>query len=418
MKKMNLFSSLTVALTLGFTVSQSPQVFAQNDEPDLAREARLHQIYKSYNENPTPADRWQTAIGAATAQTYNVQNGDTLWSVSETLFGDSQFWPKVWSINNTNIENPHLILPRQRVQFSPGTLGEAPSLTIADASTPEGAPQQMAPDLKTLLGRAPVPESSVKSRPLSGLPNSLPRWKFKEDHRQVIDLEVSRINRDFGSPTQSLTYYVTEQDLQEMGTITETELSTGSASDYQYIFVRMPSNASGKYLVVRSVDVVKDPFTGHKGNLVQIQGEIQVLESVNADDGIYRAIVTKTISLVEVGAKLVPGEVPTYNTKDEGNPSSASVRIVGGAFAGNRRLFGLENIVVFNGGSAQGISSGQMLPIYKQQPGRNEKSKARENSRMIGRAKVIKVSEGFATAVVVQASDDIQVGDSSSSNIR
>lgn len=425
MKKNNRVSTLAVAAAVSMVVTQSQVSFAQgNDEPDLAKEARFHRIYKSYNENPTSEDRWQSAIGSATAQTYSVQNGDTLWSLSETLFGDSQFWPKIWSINNSKIENPHLIVPTQVVQFMPGTLGEAPSLTVTDAATQTPTPAVLddgspapAPDINTLLSKAPVPPSSVKTRALSGLPASLPKWQFKEDKRAVIDLELTPINRNFGSPAQSLAYYVTEEDVRGMGTVTETELAMGSASEFQYIFVRMPANSSGKFLVVKSVDAIKDPYSGKVGSLMQIQGEIQILENVNGEDEIYRAIVTKTVGPVEVGGKIVAGEVPIYNAKDEGNPGTANVRIVGGAFASERRLFGLDNIVIFNGGSSQGVSSGQTLPIYKQQPARNGKSQALQNARLIGQAKVVKVSEGFATAIVISATDDIQVGDSTAPNI-
>jgi len=44
------------------------------------------------------------------AGTYIVQDGDTLWDLSEQVFGDAFFWPTLWSYN-PQVTNPHWIYP-------------------------------------------------------------------------------------------------------------------------------------------------------------------------------------------------------------------------------------------------------------------------------------------------------------------
>ena len=67
----------------------------------------------------------------AKADLYSVVPGDTLWHICERFFGDPEYWPTLWSINNDEITNPHYIYPGQFLQFQPGTDLRPPSLLVA-----------------------------------------------------------------------------------------------------------------------------------------------------------------------------------------------------------------------------------------------------------------------------------------------
>ena len=64
---------------------------------------------------PVPAEEQQEA------DIYSVVSGDTLWGICERFFGDPDYWPALWSINNDEITNPHYIYPDQMLQFQPGS---------------------------------------------------------------------------------------------------------------------------------------------------------------------------------------------------------------------------------------------------------------------------------------------------------
>jgi hypothetical protein len=51
-------------------------------------------------------------------QTHTVKDGDTLWDITQTYYGDPYRWPQVWSYN-PDITNPHWIYPDARVQLRP-----------------------------------------------------------------------------------------------------------------------------------------------------------------------------------------------------------------------------------------------------------------------------------------------------------
>ena len=50
--------------------------------------------------------------------TYVVVEGDTLWGLSEQLFGDGHYWPTLWSYN-PQITNPHWIYPGDLLYLKP-----------------------------------------------------------------------------------------------------------------------------------------------------------------------------------------------------------------------------------------------------------------------------------------------------------
>lgn len=107
------------------------------DDPDLALEQKFNDIYNKYNINPTSDEVWGVASSKA-ANVYDVQKGDTLFTISRTLFGDPQFWPKIWALNNGGITNPHNIAPGTKIYFYPGDGGAAPSMSVG-SEAPERA---------------------------------------------------------------------------------------------------------------------------------------------------------------------------------------------------------------------------------------------------------------------------------------
>ncbi len=401
--------------------------FAQEDEPDLAREKRLHDIYQRFNETPTDTNIWAGVVKGK-VHSYKVQKGDTLWAVSETLFADPQFWPKIWSLNVEGIDNPHEIFPQQAVQFTPGDMGEPPQMAVADPQAPSASDQainetgeapQLTPEEERalreqeeadVLRNTQIPPSRRTYAPVAKIPRSIPMWNYREDKRQAIIFEGERITRNFAPPVQILPYFLAEAQESTVGEITETEMAFDSASEFQYVFVRLDEGVKpGSFLVIKNQGSLKSSFFGNRGFITQVQGQVDVLEKVNSSKNIYRAFVKRSVDSVQVGAKLVQQPLPLYDTADSGNSSAtANARVVGGQFAEDRKLFGLDNIVYLIG---SGLTLNQSYPVYKQQVSRNEKTRANENPRSIGRIKIVKVINDLATGVVLESSDDIRVGD-------
>ncbi|MBS1961029.1 MAG: LysM peptidoglycan-binding domain-containing protein [Bdellovibrionales bacterium] len=89
--------------------------------------ARIAGNLRAYSD-----DDWMKIAGERATEKYEVARGDTLWDISERLFGDAKVWPKIWEINNTTILNPHMIEPRMALLFSSGSGTSLPSLAVTN----------------------------------------------------------------------------------------------------------------------------------------------------------------------------------------------------------------------------------------------------------------------------------------------
>ncbi|WP_374030583.1 hypothetical protein [Bdellovibrio bacteriovorus] len=79
--------------------------------------------------------------------------------------------------------------------------------------------------------------------------------------------------------------------------MTATEMDMKTAGEFQYIYVRLDSNGGKDFVAQKNLTMVKDPLVkDRQGQMVELQGEIEVLEKVNDQQNIYRAIVKKSHS--------------------------------------------------------------------------------------------------------------------------
>lgn len=64
-----------------------------------------------------PAEGGETPSSAP--ESYTVQNGDTLWGLSQRFLNNPWYWPKIWSYN-PQLDNPNWIRPGTVLRFYPG----------------------------------------------------------------------------------------------------------------------------------------------------------------------------------------------------------------------------------------------------------------------------------------------------------
>src|SRR4051812_23092528 len=135
------------------------------DPPDLNLEYQLHKQYMISNgEQP------QAAKGII--ESYQLQQGENLWGLSQMLYGDGSYWPKVWA-QNKSISNPHLIQPGHTLHFQMGSEDDTPSFRFSEAEEP-------GVELAAAVNTNPqieVPPPETPPRPLIPVPKSFPEWE-------------------------------------------------------------------------------------------------------------------------------------------------------------------------------------------------------------------------------------------------
>ena len=196
---------------------------------------------------------------------YVVQQGDTLWDITERVYGKAWVWPKVWSYN-PEISNPHWIYPGDQIRFYPSD-GNYPVATIDDALEEE------------------VPEESYDPPPPAPVIEEINRGK-----PQKPGYESRRFVQTF----------VTPRELQESGKLNHSfeDKILLSFGDRVYIKRFKESvNPGDKLLIYRTVGKVEHPKNGKTwGYMTEITG-LAVVERAN--EGIVYAKLASTVREVE-----------------------------------------------------------------------------------------------------------------------
>ncbi len=410
----------------------APQV-VQNNEPDLEYEARLYDIYVNYTSAKTPEDQWRGIVGQRQDERYKIQRNDNLWDISQTLFGDGNYWPKIWSLNSS-ITNPHIIEPGNAIRFLLGDESGPPAFTVseAEAETTPAAPtatmsKQARNDEDAVSDAPEIPPPSRVYRPvMKRLPPSLPNWQDPDEIARKFDnAGISYGRRKIADIKDAipLAAYISDDRPTALGHVTEIETGFNLASALQYIYVRMmpgQGDVGDTFLSVFDKGAIKaDPTlvpNKFHGYGMEVLGEVQLIEKVKSEkietEGeVYRALVTKTVSPVQTGSSLIAGKIEDVNLSESGQKSQISAQIIGGQFAPDRKLYGPQSFAFLDKGSDDGIEAGQILPIRANRKARDKNSKVLANIRSIGWLKVVKTTDKFATAVVLRAWDEIVTGD-------
>jgi len=73
---------------------------------------------------------------------YTIQKGDTLWDISQRFFDSPWQWPDLWK-ENSQVPNPHLIYPGERIRlFHKGWMKTTVKTDVVEKSLQEKTPQK------------------------------------------------------------------------------------------------------------------------------------------------------------------------------------------------------------------------------------------------------------------------------------
>lgn len=386
-----------------------------NNEPNVRLEEKFNRIYQQYNKAEIPVENWEKVVGSRKAETYVVQKGDTLWDISKTLFGDPFFWPKIWALNKDTIYNPHEIDPKMNIRFYPGSEGQVPSLAMVNKgeAASEAPSEETVEKSKKAGSEAKAESEGPKDRKVSfgttTIPKSFPDYFISSPkNEKTIKLEERHVkNFEASIP---LEFVLKETEIEGVGKIAETELGSKSAAIYQYIYVKLNDGNAQHYTVLKPAKEIKDPSNPEVMiHLYEVQGEVEVLNKVNTEENVYRAIVKKSRAFVSSGSLLVPGSMRMVVPEETAEEASAQAQIIGNL--NDNRLIAKNTFVVINQGSHNGYTQGKVLPIFMNTNNRNEKSLVTENQQKIGKIKIVDSTENYSVGYVLKIYEQVYIRD-------
>jgi hypothetical protein len=328
-----------------------------------------------------------------------VQEGDTLWDISDHYYGDPWHWPELWSYN-PEITNPHWIYPLDQIRLSP------------DALTQDEQVAKMSEGLKTGGG---LQENGATPGVLSGTETApsvvVPRGAWKPG---MIFL------RDEG--------YLDQDALRAAGQIIggNEEHMLMSPSDQAY--VRFGENADIKpgesYTVFRAM---KDweRTEKEKGTLVKVLGTV-VVRSYDRDKHVARAIITEAMDPIERG--LFVAKLDRRFDLVEAKPNTANVIAHVIASIQPRTLLSFGNVVFLDVGEGHGITPGNRFFVIRRGDDWLGSIQAKPTDlgnvsdvpqydpnvlpkEVVAEMRVIKVRKNTTVALITRSDVDIAIGD-------
>lgn len=403
--------------------SAPPKNELQADEADLVYENKLHQINQKYNIEPTSAERWSTLTSDRPVDVFEVQPGNTLELISRTLFGEAQFWPKIWALNHAQISNPHKIYPGQKIYFYPATQTEMPAVDLSTEQHSLGSTDTAIDKMNqeplvepaisrgglSIDGRDYSPQNTyfekynIKGRlgkKYAGsapqpLPDSLPIVRSKtyfvkpSDMQNVFDLK-EMVRFDLSPPSNP--YVLTPQKLQADFSVPITQLNSLICRENQFVSAVKQNNSDaqpGSYILV-------DPLTTQNSRLkstflYKIIGRVEINEKLQMRIKTCLSLMnTDTMIVSEQKILSLPapteeiGEMPT---------------LVESLEAPSQDFFNFGQLVVIGAGSDK-TPAGQSFDIYSETVG-----------DVVGQVKVIKNAGTLSIAFLTGITQLIKIND-------
>ena len=382
-------------------------------------EQSLYETYVQYYSKRISAEEWANVVGGK--DTYVIREKDTLWDISNVLFGDSSYWPKLWSANPA-ITNPHLIHPNDSLGFIYGTEGTPPSLSIITGGgltqTGEGVKTPSVPPVPDFLKnkKIAVPSSGKQVPVMRSFPSSLPPLKLSDK----ADVSMSDVGIEFkrmNVPTVSfLSHYMSDEPLSGQGVIMgKKEYGKWFHVGQKLILeMRDPVNPGQRLAVIEDRGkLYPDAFgvRGPFGYQMEVQGEVQVIGRVPDSFDLYEAIVTKSLNNVITGSVVLTSDLIQFDYKPTEIAGNAEAQIIGVPTFGThkKQVAAPYSLIYLNRGSGSGISVGQMYQI-KANPSIERQMRYGYDIKL-GEVKIVYAEERFATGIITEMSNPVRVGD-------
>jgi len=108
---------------------------------------------------------------------------------------------------------------------------------------------------------------------------------------------------------------------------------------------------------------------------------------------------------------LIPGEMQEMILNYNGAPGVAEAQIIGNYKSIAADLYAPGDIVFLNKGSTAGMAAGQIFDVYQDRTLRKREAEVRFSPAPSGTVRIVRVTPGLSTAVILGARDGLLPGD-------
>ena len=307
---------------------------------------------------------------------YVIKQGDTLWGLSDRFIKDPNYWPNMWS-KNSQITNPHVIYPGQKVRVFPDRLEFLPN--ESPVAMTNGQRAETAASEKTV-----------------------------EPFQDVVTAERSFTVR--GNEGLLL-----ESKIQPAGMIIGIHNSRIIAGDDDIVYTDIGRNQGAKggekYSIFRKEATVSHPATNEiMGTKIIPLGTLQITD---LEQKASRAIITKTYKEISPGSYLMPYREDRRREVALKMPVRELKGYIIESYSGSS-IIAAGDIVYIDLGKFQGAEPGNMLYIVRDVQLDQKLVEGRVDKlpqELLGALVILETGNKTATAIVVKSIDAIYKGD-------
>ena len=319
-----------------------------------------------------------SALAPNAPERYTVKSGDTLWDLSGMYLTSPWRWPELWGMNKTQIKNPHLIYPGQTLVLIKD--GDRARLQLAEGE----------PGIGRLEPR--IRDAGSERSAISAIPNNL----IAPFLSQPLVLDANGL-----------------ADSPRIVATQEGRVFVGRGDD---VYARgIQDDAIVNYNVYRPLRPLFDPDDKVRKN--PIAYEAFYLGTANKVGGgeIAKMRIDSSKQEIGVGDRLRAverQELVTYMPKRPDSPIDA--RVI--SMYDGVRYAGGGSIVTLSRGSDEGVSSGDVLQLYRTGETKldrtaNKREFIKLPDEQIGLAFVFRVFPGISYALIARGTKPVEVGD-------
>jgi len=315
-------------------------------------------------------------------QRYQVQEGDTLWSIAERYAEDAWQWPEIW-YQNPQIKDPHLIFPGDELGLV--TVNGETRATVVKRGVASRT-VKLSPGVVKMQPTARIEpiESAIPAIPLDAIRG------FLREHRVVDGEELSKAPRIISGSNEHI--------LMGAG---ETVYARGDFSE-----------AEAAYGIFRQGQVYVDPKSGEVLGAEALDVGLARVDAI--DGGIATLTLDRTNQQVSVGDRLLATEDRELIARYYPKPPSADVEGQILAVSGGVTQVGQYDVVVLNRGERDKLEPGSVLVIEKAGAVVYDRV-AGEHVRLpktrAGTLMVFRTFDKLSYALVMRATSPLRVGD-------